>query len=312
MNTKIKQAIPITILIVILIFFINYIYNHQSDFKQISLVNPLYLLFLIIISIIFSLTSGLIIKYLVELFNLRLKFKEWFGLSIITTFYNTIFPFRGGLIAKAAYLKKNHSFPFMTFISMMVGVYVITFLTASFIGLISIGLIFLKYSIFNLIVLLIFLWFFIVSSLIILFSPRFPETKYNLINKFVKVINGWHLIKNNKKIISIASLVSITQILLGALSILISYRVFNIDIGFIKALYLSSISSLGVIISITPASLGTAEAISVFSALVIDITPAQSLAVAILGRIVGMFVIFILGPIFSYILLKDIKNEKHN
>jgi len=43
---------------------------------------------------------------------------------------------------------------------------------------------------------------------------------------------------------------------------------------------------------------------AVFSGLVIGITPAQSLSVAILGRIVGIITIFTLGPIYSYILLK--------
>jgi uncharacterized membrane protein YbhN (UPF0104 family) len=65
-----------------------------------------------------------------------------------------------------------------------------------------------------------------------------------------------------------------------------------------------SIGSLAVVISITPASLGVAEAVAVFSGLVVGITPAQAIAAAIIGRAVGTVMILILGPIFTFVILK--------
>ena len=62
-----------------------------------------------------------------------------------------------------------------------------------------------------------------------------------------------------------------------------------------------------------PALFKILEAIVVFSALTIGITPVESLSTVLLGRAIQMFVLFILGPIFSYILIKNnVNNGKHS
>ncbi|MFH1801924.1 MAG: hypothetical protein ABH864_00565 [archaeon] len=52
------------------------------------------------------------------------------------------------------------------------------------------------------------------------------------------------------------------------------------------------------------------EAIVVFSASTIGISTAESLSAALLGRAVSLVVLFVLGPIFSYVLLRNGKNKK--
>src|SRR3989344_8161996 len=226
MKPTTKKLISISVLILIVIIFIYYIISHISDFKQLSLVNPLYIIPLIIISLIVSITNGLIIKYLLEPFKIKMKFKEWFGLSIITTFYNIILPLRAGMATRAVYLKEKHNFPYTNFISTLAGVYVINFLVASLFVLISLIILYLTKGIFNLIILLIFLGFFLPLLTIILFSPIFPETKNNFINKFIKVMNGWHIIRKNRKIVFFTSLVILTQIVLSSVGTIIAYNIF--------------------------------------------------------------------------------------
>ncbi|MBU0977334.1 MAG: hypothetical protein KKD18_02880 [Nanoarchaeota archaeon] len=46
------------------------------------------------------------------------------------------------------------------------------------------------------------------------------------------------------------------------------------------------------------------RAIVVFSASTIGISTAESLSAALLGRAVSLVVLFVLGPIFSYVLLR--------
>ena len=141
-------------------------------------------------------------------------------------------------------------------------------------------------------------------SFIIIFSPRAPYTKYNWINKFVKVINGWHLIREKKRVIFTVTLLSCTQLLLSSFMLYLQFQVFGFHISFINALFLSSLGSLGILIAVTPANLGISEAIAVFSALTLGIPASQSLSVALLGRVIQIIVLFILGPICSYLLLK--------
>ena len=157
---------------------------------------------------------------------------------------------------------------------------------------------------FNLLILGVFLAFFLPSLFIILVSPKFPNTGIRLADKVISIANGWHTIRNNRKIVFVVSIIAFSQLIIAALGTLLSYNILGIHIGLLKALFLSSISLLGIVVSITPSSLGVAEAISVFSATILNIAPAQSLAVAIIGRVIGTVTIFILGPIYSYLLIK--------
>ena len=307
-----KRIISISTLIIIIFFFGLYIKNHISDFKQLTIVNPLYLFPLFILAFIYSINNGLVIKYLLEPFKIKMNFKEWFGLSVVTSFYNMITPFRGGAVTRAVYLKNKYLFSYTNFFATLSGIYVINFLIASFLGLISLIYLYYTKDILNLLVASIFLFFFIPLLIIVLFSPNFPETKSNFLNKFIGVLNGWNLIRKNRKVVLLVSLIYILQITLFSIAGILSYNVFGISISFIEALFLASIGSLTILIAITPSGFGVVEAVAVFSALVIGITPAQSLSVAIIGRVIGMSIIFILGPIFSYILMKDFKKRKES
>ncbi|MBS3066696.1 flippase-like domain-containing protein [Candidatus Pacearchaeota archaeon] len=303
------NAIGIIVLLLIIAGFIYYIATHLSDFKQLSLVNPIFILYLAIIVLLFSIASGLILKYTLVPFGIKMKFKEWFGLSTITTFYNTITPFRGGMVAKAVYLKKTHKFSYTDFLANYSGIYIINFLASGLLGMISMWFLYKESSQFNLVIFLIFLAFFIPSLGVIIFSPNLKDTKYSIINRVINLINGWNKLRRNKLVVFQVIIITIVQLALGAISSTISYHIFGIELTLSQAFFLVSIGTIAGAFSITPGSLGIAEAVAVFSALAIGITPAQSLTVAILGRAVSTIIIFILGPIFSYFLLKNSKEN---
>lgn len=310
MKSSHKKFIQYSILTIILILFINYIYHHISEFKQIALINPFWLIPLIALFLLNYYFLGIQTKNLLLPLGVKLKNLEVYMLSIVTGFYNIITPAHGGMAVRAVYLKKKHNFSYTLFLSSLAGIYVINFFIASLFGLISLFFIYQSYNIFNWVIFLVFSGLFLPLLGLIVFSPEFKEAKNNFINRFIKVANGWNLIRKNKRVVSVCLSVTLAGLLISTFSTIISYHVFGINLSFIQALFLTCIASIGILILITPGNLGVAEAIAVFSALIIGITPAQSLSVAILGRIVQMIVIFTIGPIFSYILLKHQPNTK--
>jgi len=312
MTTKTKKLLGIGILLIIVALFIYYIIEHILDFKQLSLVNPIYLFVLIALFIFTYYLISIITKNLLYPLGVKLKGFEAFALSVITGFYHLITPFRGGTVVRAVYLKKKHAFSYTDFLASLAGMYVITFLIASFIGLISTLFINYFYGSFSWIIFFVFLAVFLPLLIIVALSPKLGLTKNNFINRFIKVINGWHLIKNNKRVIIVITLVSLIQLIIGAFMLYLQFRVFGFDIDFIKCLFLASLGSLSLLIAITPAGLGINEAVIVFSALTIGITPAQSLSVALLGRAIQMLILFTLGPIFSALLIKYNPNSNQN
>lgn len=308
MKPAIKKIISISILLAIAFFFIFYVYYHISDFKQIMIINPLWLIPLTVLFLVGYLFISIQTKALILPLGIKLRNLEAYMLSIITGFYNLITPAYGGMAMRAVYLKKKHGFPYTTFLSSLAGIYVISFFITSLLGLISLFFIYQLYHIFNWIILGVFLALFLPLSFLIALSPQFRETKNKFINRFIRVANGWNLIRRDRKVISVGIIVTIIGLIINATSLMISYYVFGINLNFIQALFLTCITNLTILFIITPGNLGITEAVAVFSALILGLTPAQSLPVAILGRVVQMIVMFTLGPIFSYILLKKNKN----
>src|SRR3989344_122571 len=181
---KYKKFFSFLILVIILALFINYIYHHTGDFKQISLINPLWLIPLIALFLLSYLFIGLQTKVLLEPLGVKLKNLEVYMLSIVTGFYNIITPAHGGMGVRALYLKKKHNFTYTSFFSSLAGMYVITFFIGSLFGLISVFAIYKLYAVFNWIIFLVFLGLFIPLTLIIIFSPEFKETKDKFLNQF--------------------------------------------------------------------------------------------------------------------------------
>jgi uncharacterized membrane protein YbhN (UPF0104 family) len=300
---KTKNLISGIVLILIITYLIYYINNNLQNFKQLTLTNPLYFIPLIVIFFLFVYSNGIILKTLMKPFKIKLKNNEAFGLSIITNFYNLITPLRGGAAVRAIYLKKKHDFPYVHFLATLSAIYILIFLVSSLTGIFSMLTLQEKS-----IPILLALSIFTISLLsIVIFSPRIKENSNKWLNRFIKVINGWHLIKNNKKIITITIIISLIQVFLTALNNLIAYQIFGIEITLAKALFIAAISNLSIIIAITPGNLGIGDAINVFTANIIGIPITEAIATTILLRAVNLAIIFILGPIYSYKLIK--KND---
>ena len=300
---KTKNILSGAVLIIIITYLIYYINNNLQNFKQLTLTNPIYLIPLMIISFIFIYSNGIILKTLMRPFQIKLKNNESFGLAIITNFYNLITPFKGGAAARAIYLRKKHDFPYVNFLATLSAIYILIFLVSSLTGIFSMLTLQEKST-----PILVALTIFIIFLLsIIIFSPKIKENSNKWLNRFIKVINGWHLIKNNKKIITITIIISLIQVLLTAFNNLIAYQIFGIEITLAKALFIAAISNLSIIIAITPGNLGIGDAINVFTANIVGIPLTDAIATTMLLRAVNLAIIFILGPIYSYKLIK--KND---
>jgi len=307
---KANKTVSIFVLILTVVLIVMYIKNNFHLFKDLRIIKPGYLIvfpiFLLIQYFLISKQTQIILRHL----NVNLKNKEIYQLSIVTGFYNLITPFKGGMASRAVYLKKRYNFSYTNFLATLSASYVIAFLISSLIGLITAYLTYLQTKAFNLIISLIFLITFMVMMSIILFSPNIKETKNDFLNKFIRVLTGWNIIKKDKKLILKTCIIFLFELLITSLVFYLQFKVFGWNIGFIGALFLSSISYIGILISITPAGLGISEAITVFSALTLGISPVQSLSVALLGRTISIVVLFILGPIFTYKLMKNENNTK--
>ena len=298
-----KKILSITVLLILVAFAGYYLLQNAGQFKNLNIQKPWLIVPLVLLFVLGYIPVSVITYFLLLPLGARLDKVESFKLSIVTGFYNVITPFRGGMAARALYLKRNYGFSYLKFLASLTASLVIIFFTASLVGIISMIVIYFTSQVFSWIIFLIFLAFFLSLLTIITFSPQIPETRYRFINHFIKVLNGWELIRHNSRVIFIVSAMSLFQLLISALNLWLQFSLFGVGLTLGASLFLAAIGSLGLLISITPAGLGVNEAILVFSAATIGITTAESLAAAILGRVISFIVLFVLGPIFSWQLV---------
>src|SRR3989344_5906713 len=198
---KIKNILSIAILLIIIAFAAYYVNDNIHDFSDIKLVNPWFIAPVVLLLLAGLYVQGLQNKNLLTPFGIILRNGEEFSLAIVTRFYNLITPFRGGMAARAIYLKKKHKFPYTNFMATLGASYVLVYLMAAVLGLVASYFIFAESGRFSWIVSGIFLLLFLGMLGITFISPRFKEPRNKWLARFVRVLNGWHLIKGNARVI---------------------------------------------------------------------------------------------------------------
>jgi len=301
---NIKKFLSIFVLLAFLAWLIIYLYFHLEDFRNLSLASPWLIFILIILFIVNYLIIGLATKILLKPLYIKLGFLESVAISLMTGFYNLVTPFKGGFAARAVYLNKKHSSSYTDFVAATSANYIMIFLVSGILGIISVSVIFMYKFTFNLPVLLIFIATTAICLVTVYFYKLLPFTKYYLVNYFIAIINSYYVIRKNKQAIFYTFILSLVQILITSIMLMIQFRIFNIPLNFIEAVFLASIGTIGLVLAITPSGLGISEAVIVFASLTIGIQPVNSLSAALLGRAVSILVLFVLGPLASYLLLK--------
>jgi uncharacterized protein (TIRG00374 family) len=292
------------------------VHIHLNEFRDLLKIaanseNIILLIIMIGYVILFWYSNGLQLDNLMRPFKINLKLRESFGLSIITGLYNLITPFRGGAAVRAIYLKHKYNFSYAYFITTLSASYILIFLTGSVVGLISIFLVYTQQKIFNPIIFIFMTSILVIVISFLMISPKFKKSHNKILNQILKITNGWKTIRKNKKVLYNTIILALIQLILSAINIWTSYRIFEVELNISQAIFISAVYSISMILAITPGNLGIGDAIGIYSATVIGITLTQSLSATILQRAISFLVLFILGPIFSYILLKEHKNEKH-
>ena len=305
-RNKIGSKFVLSILIPsgLAVWAIFYLLDHLEEFKQ-AIVWEAWSQVVISIFILVHLTiSGLFSQVILKAFGLRLRLVEWLGLAIINTLGNYLLPFRGGAGIRAAYLKKKYSFPLTHFLSTFFAIYVITFMVNALAGLVAMATLPDIDSGTRWVLRLFFVCVLTGTIAVALFPVKTTWFKKTWLSPVARLIDGWRRIKGHYFVIIKLFFLTIANSLSLTLIMYFGYQTMGLDLGLAEVVLMGAILALAGLFAITPGGLGVQEAAVVFSAQVIGITLSQGLALAVIIRAVILFWTFLLGPIFSYLLLK--------
>lgn len=309
-NNK-RQLTSLAILIIIIVGLGFYLKANEELLSSLSKISLASVLWLIAIRILFMATNGLFLHAFAAKFGVHLSPKEWFGLAVVTTMGNYITPFSGGLIARAAYLKRRHAFPYAQFAASLAANYLVTFWIIGVIGLLAM-ITLVPAGLFSWAVTL---WFsgvtIALSILTMLPAVRLPGSN-RLVRTINTVMEGWTLVRKDSLLLMRLALYTLINVLLNGLSFWLAYHALKIPISFAAALLISLLAVFSILVNVTPGNLGLQEAVISLSSGLLGAGVGQGLLVALLIRATTLAPAFSLGPIFSFWLAQEATTNDGN
>lgn len=301
---SLKSSASALILIGLAVWAGVYLSGHLDEFKQ-ALTWPLSCLVLVsLLTLIRFAVVGLFTQVILKAFGLRLTFKEWFGLPVMTTLGNYFLPLRGGAGLRAAYLKKRHDFALTDFLSSFLAIYLVVLMVNAVVGLTV--LLFLKsWRGPGGMVVSLFCGCVLAGTILVTLFPLKTDWFERMgLGFMVRLIEGWQKIREHPGVVAKLFLLSAANTFTGVLVIWVGFIAMDVSAGPAGAALVVAFQALTLFMSITPGGLGIQEAVLVFTAQAVGVSPAQGLALAVAVRAVTLFWTLLLGPIFSYLLFK--------
>ena len=317
---NIWKYLKIVITVGIIGYFIYYFYNNRADLLVVLQISPKYLLVIFLLYTLAFFINGIFIKIILKSFKKTLPIFESFYISIISSLGNYFLPMRGGAAIRSVYLKKKFDFPYSHFVSTLYGNYIIVFLVSSFIGLLSLILIDIKYSVSSIPLYLFFGGLFVV--MLVLSLVKFPlekikEPKRKFFGKVVgivkNILKGWNIIVDDKELLF--SLIGLTVVNIFVTNVLfyVQFRALNIDVNLLNTVLYNALSSVSLLVSITPGSLGIREGIFSITSDILGIANEQIMQLALLDRgvsVIVLVVLFVVLWVGRKVVDKKIVSEK--
>jgi len=308
---KIKNRQALSILVFLAVtciigLYLNSNYDLLRPILNISLVNALWL---IALTVMLTGMNGLFLKAFAAKFGIELYFLEWFGLAAITTMGNYLTPFSGGMIARATYLKHRHAFPYAKFITLITANYLVVFCVVGMTGVLTMLAFWNSSRFFWQLVLLFASVVMAISAFVMIRRRKMPGS-----NRLVKIINtaldGWELIKNDKSLLIKLIIYSLINILLNGFLFLVAYKATGCAVHFTVPLLVSLLSVFSLFVKITPGNFGIQEAIISLSSEMVGAGAGIGLLVSLLIRAALLIPAFTFGPIFSFLLTRELTTHQ--
>jgi uncharacterized membrane protein YbhN (UPF0104 family) len=302
---NVKTILSLTLFLIAAAGIGLYLKLHPELIGHVLGISPWNMVLLFLMSVATLAANGLYLRIFAKKFNIHLKWKEWFGLASVTAMGNYLTPFSGGLLARAAYLKHRHDFPYAHFLAMLAANYMIAFTIISITGIVTMLTLAgtASYS------WLILLFFLATLSTILLVSlvPSMPiRNDHRLLRLVRSALEGLDVIRRDGVLLRKLVALTFFNVAAGGLLFFVVFASIGYAVPFAIALLIYLLTSFTLLINITPGNLGVQEAAASLAAAILGAGADVGLLASLIARAVAILAAFTLGPIFSYLLSREL------
>ena len=303
---KLRQALSLLLILLFAILLIWYVSDNWSSFQSLKITQP-YLLIIGLVLVVFTLySSGSVNETAMEPHGVKLTKHEILGLTAVTRFLGQFFPSYVSASARALYFKKKRGVSYAKFSSSFALTNIMQLAISGLIACtiyLSSGQTIDKSSA----ILLVFLITIVITLLIALPTGRLFLALYKLITRYktgflerlAAVPVEYSKVKAYPNTLIKTFFWIIVSLILSSLLLVLLYRSLGYDIAFIKAVFIASLLTWSVVLSITPAGIGIREGLMVIAAQIVDVPINETLAVALLLRLVTILTTSLISSYYS-------------
>lgn len=297
-----KGVLQTLLIIVITLAFIFYIRKNFNQLKDAISIRPSFLAILALLNLVNKLCLGFKTNRIMKSFNIQLSFKEWFGMSCVSNFYNYLAP-KSGTAVCGVYLKNKYGFDYHKYISALITTGLITILTSGLAGL-AVSLFFYLPHFINTIIFIILFAGMAAGSLVIFLMPRIKFPKSGFFEKINEFFESWEILRKDFKTILVLAAADLLILLSVATRYFVIFKMFSLPVAFASCILLSPFNIITHFATIIPGGYGIKEATVGAVSTLTNVSFAAGALATLSDRVIMMAAAFILGPIFSFILLK--------
>lgn len=280
--------------------------QHGGGFAEL-LAAPAGLLMLIVaFNVLVATFTAMRFRVSAMVFGVCLAFREWAGLSFITTLYGYLFPARTGNIVRGIYLKKRHNMDYTEFVVLLGGSNAIELLVAALTGFASVLVLAGQGGLFRELA----VWFggvlslgAAVGGLAYVVLTRFPRRQARIWQLLNLVIRGVRIFMSAPREMLEVALLSLLGLLVQACALYCCFAAFGNEPGLLNVLLAVCLAKLSAVISLTPGNIGVTEAAIIGVMVLGGVSVMESTQAALLSRILSMAVQGVLGVGFAFLLL---------
>jgi uncharacterized membrane protein YbhN (UPF0104 family) len=144
----------------------------------------------------------------------------------------------------------------------------------------------------------------VAGPMILFCLSNFKLPAKGIFEKFGKFFEGWHILHKSIKTMLFLSIMDIATILLMAWRYFILFRMFSLPAGFAPCVLISPFNIITHFATMVPGAYGIKEAAVGAVSTLTNISFTSGALATLSDRIIMMTLSFVMGPIFSFILLK--------
>lgn len=248
--------------------------------------------------------NGLILRDLVSHFRISMPARIWLGLTLSSSLLNLVSPVRGGVAARAIYLKQMYALRYADFACVQSASLVFTLFTTSCVALGSILALGIPGGSAGYVALVFCVLVAAAPPFFLSFAPAIEGRIGRLPGIVLRMYEGWLSIRNDTELLARLLIWNVAAVCCHSLAFVFAFDVAGFEGHWLVPVASSAFARFGTLIAITPAGLGVFEAFGVVSATVAGAEIPAALLAVLLVRALASACTIVGGLAFAPVLAR--------